>query len=209
MEEFYKFIIEFLSITKSIWLVLLGAGIAIYAYNRIIKLFMLKKSEKQRNKLRYKNNLTKANALKELYKLIVEISSLHSIYLTEVKYKVSRKQRDSLSEKVENIKIDIIEKLSYASMLIEFNAIENNSIFAKYQKVLFKGFKLWDDYKLINRNDKNFLHRYSKAQLDIVSINFKNAKKYEYMLQKKIGAMGRDLVKSQDPYLDLLEDFGA
>lgn len=206
MEEFYKFIIEFLKTTKSIWLVLLGAGIAIYAHNRTTKLSILKKAEKQRKKLRYKNNLDKVNALKELYKLILEISSLHSIFLSEVKYKISRKQCDALSEKVENIKISIIEKLSYSSMLIEFYAEENSTVFVKYQKLLFKGFKVWEDYKLIDRIDKNFIHRYSKAQLDIVSINIDKVKECEYLLQKQIGTMGKKLIHTQGPYEELLED---
>lgn len=206
MEVFLKFIIDLLRTTKAMWLVLLGAGVAIYAHNRTTKLAMSSKAENQRIKLRYKSNLEKVNSLKELYKQIQEVSSLYSIFMAEVKYKISRKQCDALSEKVENIKIIIIEKLSTASMLIEFYADENNADFINYQRLLFKGIKIWEDYKLIDRADKNFIHRYCKAQLNIITINSDYVKEHEYLLRKKIGAMGKQLTYNHNSYESFLEE---
>ena len=179
------------------------------AHNKTGKTLIRKKVEKQRQKLYFKSKLDKVNVLKELYKLIQEVSSLYSIFIFEVKFKITRKQSDTLSEKAENVKIEIIEKLSMASMLIEFYADENKSIFFNYQKVLLKGFKIWEDYKLINRFDKNFVHRYSRAQLDIIGFNTDKVKEHELLLRKQIGKIGRNLISTRSPYEGVLEELSV
>ena len=83
--------------------------------------------------------------------------------------------------------------------------MKNSADFINYQRLLFKGIEIREDYNLIDRVDNNFIYRYCRAQLDIITINSVFVKQHEHLLRKKIGAQGKQLT-SHNPYEALLEE---
>lgn len=206
MEVFFKLVTELIQTTKAFWMVLLGAGIAIFANNRTTKLandgFL-----RERKKQRYdETNREKINALKQLYELIQEATSLYSVYMARVKFNITRKQRNSLSDDAENIRLKIIEKFSKASMLVQFYAIEKSIAFDHYQRAVIKGLRLWDAYQLAEVKNDNYLHRLSKAHLELINKNRGKVMQYEADLALRIGSSGRKIINQSNLYEDVLEE---
>ncbi|MBT8112955.1 MAG: hypothetical protein KJO47_04685 [Gammaproteobacteria bacterium] len=206
MEVFFKLVTELIQTTKAFWMVLLGAGIAIFANNRTTKLandgFL-----RERKKQRYdETNREKINALKQLYELIQEATSLYSVYMARVKFNITRKQRNSLSDDAENIRLKIIEKFSKASMLVQFYAIEKSIAFDHYQRAVIKGLRLWDAYQLAEVTNDNYLHRLSKAHLELINKNRSKVMQYEADLALRIGSSGRKIINQSNLYEDVLEE---
>lgn len=206
MEVFFKLVTELIQTTKAFWMVLLGAGIAIFANNRTTKLandgFL-----RERKKQRYdETNREKINALKQLYELIQEATSLYSVYMARVKFNITRKQRNSLSDDAENIRLKIIEKFSKASMLVQFYAIEKSIAFDHYQRAVIKGLRLWDAYQLAEVTNDNYLHRLSKAHLELINKNRGKVMQYEADLALRIGSSGRKIINQSNLYEDVLEE---
>lgn len=206
MEVFFKLVTELIQTTKAFWMVLLGAGIAIFASNRTTKLandgFL-----RERKKQRYdETNREKINALKQLYELIQEATSLYSVYMARVKFNITRKQRNSLSDDAENIRLKIIEKFSKASMLVQFYAIEKSIAFDHYQRAVIKGLRLWDAYQLAEVTNDNYLHRLSKAHLELIDKNRGKVMQYEADLALRIGSSGRKIINQSNLYEDVLEE---
>lgn len=206
MEVFFKLVTELIQTTKAFWMVLLGAGIAIFANNRTTKLandgFL-----RERKKQRYdETNREKINALKQLYELIQEATSLYSVYMARVKFNITRKQRNSLSDDAENIRLKIIEKFSIASMLVQFYAIEKSIAFDHYQRAVIKGLRLWDAYQLAEVKNDNYLHRLSKAHLELINKNRSKVMQYEADLALRIGSSGRKIINQSNLYEDVLEE---
>lgn len=136
MEIFFKLATELIQTTRAFWLVLLGAGTAIVAHNRNTKLTN-DSNQQERKKLQYiEANREKINALKKLYEVIQEATSLHSVYMARVKFKITCKQRNLLFDNAEEIKLKIIERFSKAPMLVQFYAVEKSVIFNHYQRVV-------------------------------------------------------------------------
>jgi len=205
MEVFFKLTTELIQTTKAFWLVLLGAGIAIIAHNRTTKLTN-ESNQRERNKQLYiETNREKINALKQLYELIHEITSLYSMYMARVKYKITRKQKNSLPDDAEEIKLKIIEKFSKASMLVQFYAVEKNVTFNHYQHMVIKGLRIWDAYQLVETTNDNFLHRLTKAHLELINKNHDRVKQYETALSFRIGSTGRKIINRRDPFKEELE----
>ncbi len=206
MEVFFKLVTELIQTTKAFWMVLLGAGIAIFANNRTTKLandgFL-----RERKKQRYdESNREKINALKQLYELIQEATSLYSVYMARVKFNITRKQRNSLPDDAENIRLKIIEKFSKASMLVQFYAIEKSIAFDHYQRAVIKGLRLWDAYQLAEVTNDNYLHRLSKAHLELIDKNRGKVMQYEADLALRIGSSGREIINQSNLYEDVLEE---
>ncbi len=206
MEVFFKLVTELIQTTKAFWMVLLGAGIAIFANNRTTKLandgFL-----RERKKQRYdETNREMINALKQLYELIQEATSLYSVYMARVKFNITRKQRNSLSDDAENIRLKIIEKFSKASMLVQFYAIEKSIAFDHYQRAVIKGLRLWDAYQLAEVTNDNYLHRLSKAHLELIDKNRGKVMQYEADLALRIGSSGRKIINQSNLYEDVLEE---
>ncbi len=206
MEIFFKLVTELIQTTKAFWMVLLGAGIAIFANNRTTKLandgFL-----RERKKQRYdESNREKINALKQLYELIQEATSLYSVYMARVKFNITRKQRNPLSDDAENIRLKIIKKFSKASMLVQFYAIEKSIAFDHYQHAVIKGLRLWDAYQLAEVANDNYLHRLSKAHLELIDKNRGKVMQYEADLALRIGSSGRKIINQSNLYEDALEE---
>jgi len=206
MEVFFKLVTELIQTTKAFWMVLLGAGIAIFANNRTTKLanegFL-----QERKKQRYdETSREKINALKQLYELIQEATALYSVYMARVKFNITRKQRNSLSDDAEIIELKIIEKFSKASMLVQFYAIEKSIAFDRYKRAVIKGLRIWDAYQLAEVTNNNFLHRLSKAHLELVDKNRDKVMRYESDLALRIGRSGRKIINQSNLYESVLEE---
>ena len=211
MEVVIKLLVDFVKTTKAFWLVLLGAGIAIFTHYKTNKYAIDREIQERKNRQYHESNKDKVDSLKQLYELIHEITSVYAIYMTKVKYKISHKQRDPLSDDVEELRLFIVESLSKASMLIQFYAIEKNITFNHFQHAISKGFSLWDTYQLTKikgkkgKKDKNLLERLSKAHLELIDKNAIRLSKYEFALTFRIGSQGRKILRSNDPYVEDLD----
>jgi archaellum component FlaG (FlaF/FlaG flagellin family) len=208
MEVFFKLTTELIQTTKAFWLVLLGAGIAIIAHNRTTKLTNESNQRERKKQLSIETNREIINALKQLYELIHEITSLHSMYMARVKYTITRKQRNSLPDDAEEIKLKIIEKFSKASMLVQFYVVEKNVTFNHYQHMVIKGLRIWDAYQLVENTNDSFIHRLTMAHLELINKNHERVKQYETALSFHIGNTGRKYIYSSNPYDEELEQIG-
>ena len=211
MEILIKLLVDFVKTTKAFWLVLLGAGIAIFTHYKTSKYAMDREIQERKSKQYQESNKDKIEALKQLYELVHEITSIYTIYMTKVKYKISNKQRGPLSDDVEELRIFIVENISKASMLVQFYAIEKNVTFNHFQQSISKGLGIWDTYQLVNikgkkgKKDKDYLERLSKAYLELINKNAIKLSKYEFALTFRIGSQGRKILRSNDLYIDGLD----
>lgn len=208
MEVFFKLAAELIHTTKAFWLVLLGAGIAIVAHNRTTKLTNDSNQQERKKQQYVEASREKISALKQLYELIQEGTSLYCIYMARVRFKITRKQRNSLPDDTEEIKLKIIEKFSKASMLVQFYAVEKSVTFDHYHRAVIRGLRLWDAYQLAENTNENFIHRLTKAHLDLIDKNYNRVKQYETVLSFSIGSSGRNIINSRNPYEEPLEELG-
>jgi len=211
MEVAIKLLVDLFKTTKAFWFVLLGAGIAIFAHYKTSKLALDREIQERKSKQYQETKKDKIDALKQLYELIHEITSIYTIYMSKVKYKICRKQRSPLTDDVEELRLFIVENISKASMLVQFYAIEKNVTFNHFQQSISKGLSIWDTYQLVQikdkkgKKDKNYLDRLSKAHLELIDKNAIRVSQYEFALTFRIGSQGRNILRSNDPYVEELD----
>lgn len=211
MEVILKILVDFVKFTKAFWFVLLGAGIAIYAHYRLNKLTLDREIEERKSRQYHESNKDKIEALKNLYKLTDEVTHLYNIYMSKVKYKISRKDRDQLPDEIDELSIHIIENMSKASMLVQFYAIEKNITFDHFQKTITRGLNIWDNYRFIDiknkkgKKDKKLLEKLTSANIELINRSLNKVKVYEAALKFRIGYQGRKIIRSGDPYVEGLD----